>query len=66
MAATLTRSQGVVLGTVGLAVASAIALGVFHLLQSDEPTAPQEPDATTYLLDGPNGKALLAAMKRRK
>ena len=66
MEATLTRSQGVVLGTVGLAIASAIALGVFHLLQSDETAAPQEPDATTYLLDGPNGKALLAAMKRRK
>ena len=60
------RHQGVVLGTVGLAVASAIALGVFHLMQSVEETAPQEQDTTAYLLSGPNGEALRAAMKRRK
>lgn len=65
MAATLTRNQGVVLGTVGLAVASAIALGVFHLMQSVE-DVPQEQDTTAYLLSGPNGKALRAAMKRRQ
>ena len=59
------RNQGVVLGTVGLAVASAIALGVFHLMQSVD-TAPQEPDTTAYLLSGPNGEALRAAIKRRK
>lgn len=58
--------QGVVLGTVGLAVASAIALGVFHLIQSAEEAAPQEQDTTVYLLSGPNGGALRAAMKRRK
>lgn len=60
------RNQGVVLGTVGLAVASAIALGVFHLIQSVEEPAPQEQDTTAYLLSGPNGEALRAAMARRK
>ena len=60
------RNQGVVLGTVGLAVASAIALGVFHLIQSVEEAAPQEPDTTAYLLSGSNGAALRAAIKRRK
>lgn len=60
------RNQGVVLGTVGLAVASAIALGVFHLIQSVEEAAPKEQDTTAYLLSGPNGEALRAAMKRRK
>jgi hypothetical protein len=60
------RHQGVVLGTVGLAVASAIALGVFHLIQSVEEAAPKEQDTMAYLLSGPNGEALRAAMKRRK
>ena len=60
------RHQGVVLGTVGLAVASAIAVGVFHLLQASEEPAPQAPDTTAYLLGGTNGEALRAAIKRRK
>ena len=60
------RSQGVVLGTVGLAVASAIALGVFHLVQSVAEAAPTEPDTTAYLLSGPNGEVLRAAIARRK
>ena len=60
------RNEGIVLGTVGLAVASAIALGVFHLIQSVDAAAPQEQDTTAYLLSGPNGEALRAAMKRRK
>ena len=59
------RYQGVVLGTVGLAVASAIALGVYSLLQSEEERAPQTPDTTAYLLGGANGEALRAAIKRR-
>lgn len=66
MEANVTRSHGVVLGTVGIAVASAIALGVFHLMQSGEETTPQAQDTTAYLLDGPNGEALRAAIKRRK
>lgn len=60
------RHQSVVLGTVGLAVASAIAVGVFHLLQAVEEPAPREQDATAYLLRGANGEALRAAIKRRK
>ena len=66
MEATVTRSTSVVLGTLGVAVASAIALGVFHLIQSVEDTAPQEQDTTAYLLSGPNREALLGAIKRRK
>ena len=60
------RYQGVVLGTVGLAVASAIVLGVFHLMQSVEEAAPREQDTTAYLLSGANGAALRAAVARRK
>lgn len=60
------RNQEVVLGTVGLAVASAIALGVFHLIQSVEGAAPKEQDTTAYLLSGPNGEALRGAISRRK
>jgi len=59
------RPAGVVLGTVGLAVASAIAWGVFHLLQADEEPAASEPDETTYLLREPNGEALRASIRRR-
>ena len=66
MEANITRSHGVVLGTVGFAVASAIALGVFHLIQSVEEAASPEQDTTSYLLSGSNGEALRAAMKRRK
>nr|GFD20352.1 hypothetical protein [Tanacetum cinerariifolium] len=65
MAATTLRNHGLVLGTVGIAVASAIAVGVFHLIQSVEENAPQEPDTTAYLLGGANGEALRAAIKRR-
>ena len=60
------RNQAVVLGTVGLAVASAIALGVFHLIQSVEEMPQQEPDTTTYLLREPNGEVMRAAIARRK
>ena len=60
------RHHGVVLGTVGLAVASAIALGVLHLIQASEEEAPPEQDTTAYLLSGPNREALLAALKRRQ
>ena len=60
------RGQAVVLGTVGLAVASAIALGVFHLIQSVEEAAPTEQDTTACLLSGANGEALRAAIARRK
>ena len=59
------RYQGMVLGTVSLAVASAIALGVFHLIQSVEEAAAQKQDTTAYLLGGANGEALRAAIKRR-
>ena len=66
MEATATRNHGVVLGTVGIAVASAIALGVFHLIQATEEDNLPEQDATSYLLSSPNREVLLAAMKRRK
>ena len=60
------HNKALVLGTVGLAVASAIALGVVHLLQSLDEPVPQAEDTTAYLLSGPNGAALRAAMERRK